>query len=89
LHLSLDVKSVIDSGEVMAVATDGNGTFVAFNKPFKDVDSITTGIKSVPPLEVVVDFQDVPNPVGFRVLVFDTAGHRVSQLVSWKARGVV
>lgn len=89
LHIHLDVKSVIDSGEVVAQAEDGNGTLVTFNKPFKDVDSITTGIDSIPPLTVVVDFQDIPNPVGFRVFVFDSAGNRVTQLVSWKARGVV
>lgn len=89
LRMSLDVKSVIDSGEVLALAEDGNGTLVTFNKAFKDVDSITTGVKSIPPLEVVIDFKDIPNPINFRLYVFDTAGTRVTQLVSWKARGVV
>lgn len=90
LQILLDVKREVDSGEVTALSTDVNGTTVTFNKPFKDVDSITvTPTKQVEPLEAIYEFVDVPNPTTFKVFVFDSTGNRITSLVSWKARGIV
>jgi hypothetical protein len=89
LRILLDVKREIDSGEVNAVNTDVGGTTVTFNKSFKDIDSITTSVHALEPITVNIDFVDIPNPVSFKVLCFDSAGVRISQLVSWKARGIV
>jgi hypothetical protein len=90
LTYSVDVKRELDSGGVTALATDANGTQVLFNKPFKDIDSITvTGTKAIEPLTIIYDFQDVPNPTGFKVYVFNSIGVRTTAAVSWKARGIV
>jgi hypothetical protein len=87
--VSLDVKQETDSGNINALAADADGTEVLFNKAFKDVNSITLTTASIEPLVAVYNFTDVPNPTGFKILVFDTAGNRINYLVSWKARGVV
>lgn len=89
IQITLDVKREIDSGFVIALATDPNGTHVTFNKPFKDIDSVTCTADSIEPIDVIYDFLDVPNPTGFQVYAMDTTGNRVTYLVSWKARGVV
>jgi hypothetical protein len=90
LTYSLSVKRENDGGEVNALLTDVGGTQVNFKKAFKDVESITCTTKSVTePYTVIFDFTDVPNPVGFRVYVFDSTGNRVSRVVDWKARGII
>ena len=90
LVILLDVKRDIDSGFVTALAADEGGTQVLFNKVFKDVDSITLGpTKQIEPMTAVYDFIDVPNPLGFKVFVFDSTGNRVTAVCSWKARGIV
>jgi hypothetical protein len=89
LAILLDVKYEMDSGFVNALSADSGGTVVTFNKTFKDIDSITvTPTKQPEPLMAIYDFVDVPNPVSFKVLVFDSIGSRVTSVVSWKARGV-
>lgn len=90
LNIRLNAKKENDGGEVNAVSTDSSGTIVYFNKPFKDIESITCTTKStVEPYTVIFDFNDIPNPVSFRVFVFDTVGARVTKTVDWKARGIV
>jgi hypothetical protein len=90
LNILLDVKRDVDSGEVTAILSDVGGTVVNFSKPFKDIDSITlTPTKQVEPLMAIYDFVDVPNPVSFKVFVFNSIGTRVTATVSWKARGIV
>jgi hypothetical protein len=90
LTYSLDIKHELDSGNIIALASDVNGTVVNFNKHFKDVDSITlSATKSTEPLTLIYDFQDIPNPVSFKIFVFNSIGTRVDAQVSWKARGVV
>ena len=88
LQVRLDVKQLTDSGEIAAVSTDVGGTVVTLNKAFKDIDSIVATVKQTVRREVVVDFVDTPNPTTFKVLVFDSAGARVSDTVYWVARGV-
>ena len=90
LTITLNVKRENDGGEVAAVATDPGGTVVNFNKLFRDIESITCTTKStLEPFVVIFDFQDVPDPRSFKVLVFDTMGARVSRTVDWKARGII
>lgn len=90
LFVNLAVKRENDGGEIVASAADNLGTQVNFTKVFKDVESVTATIRTPQePYTVVVDFQDVSNPVGFKVFVFDSTGNRVSKTVEWKARGVV
>lgn len=87
-RIMMDVKKETDSGSVTALSTDAGGTEVTFNKTFKDVNSITLTTNSIQPITAVYDFTDVPNPTSFKILVFDSAGYRITYPVSWKARGV-
>lgn len=89
LRFLLDVKREVDGGTIEALAADVSGTDVTFNKTFRDIDSITLTPLSTDFCVAVYDFVDVPDPTGFSVYVFDSAGSRVDKTVSWKARGVV
>ena len=89
LKASLDIKYGTDSGDVEADSTDVSGTFVAFNKAFRDVNSITLTCLDTVPIYVVYDFTDVPDPAGFYVYAFNSSGTRVTKTVSWKARGII
>jgi hypothetical protein len=90
LTFSLDVKREMDSGNIIAQATDVDGTVVLLNKAFKDVDSINvTPTKTIEPLTIIYDFVDIPNPTSFKVLVFNSTGVRVTAEVSWQVRGIV
>jgi len=90
LTIDVNVKRENDGGEIAALLTDALGTEVFFNKPFKDVESITVSVKSTTePYRAIFSFVDVPNPVSFFVFAFDTTGNRVSKTVDWKARGIV
>lgn len=87
---SINVKREVDGGEVSALSTDVGGTTVVFNKAFKDVESLTATVKSTTePFITIIIFTDIPNPVSFKVMAFDTTGNRVSKTVEWKARGIV
>ena len=88
VHVRLDVKRDMDSGQVSALASDTGGTVVNFNKSFRDVEAIECTTKSSAPIYVVVDFVDIANPTFFKVLVYDSAGRRIDQLVYWMARGL-
>lgn len=88
-QIFLDVKREMDSGSITANAADSGGTTVLFNKAYKDVDSITLIANSLEPIYPIYDFVDIPNPVSFKVLIFDSAGKRITYLISWKARGIV
>lgn len=90
LQVFLTVKRENDGGEEIADEDDATGTEVFFNKDFKDIESVTATVKApVEPFTVVVDFADVPNPVSFKVYVFDSTGNRSTQVIEWKARGIV
>lgn len=89
LEARLDVRLETDEGTVSALASDGTGTTVTFNKAFKDISSITVSVLDTVEKKVIFDFTDVPNPTTFKVLVFDTAGARVNATVHWIARGVL
>lgn len=89
-RVAVQVKQSMDSGIISAVSSDPTGTFVNFNVPFKDVDSLTLTVEETTgPFTALYDFNDIPNPTGFSVYVFNTAGVRQSKEVSWKARGII
>lgn len=88
--VSLQVKREEDGGSITAVSTDVGGTSVLFNKTFHDIDSITATPRSaLEPYAVIINFTDIPDPLGFSVLVYDHSGNRVTKLLDWKARGIV
>lgn len=89
LQLRLDIKHTVDGGTVSVAAADQatGGTVVFFNKPFRDVDSITVAPKGAIEQNAIYDFVDVPDPVSFKILLFSTTGAPASGIVSWKARG--
>ena len=91
LSITLDVKRILDSGSIVANASDVDGTIVYFNRTFKDIDSITATPGSsgaLEPLKIVVNFVDIANPTFFHVFVFDETGNRRTYTIAWKARGV-
>lgn len=82
----LDIQLFLDSGSIVANASDVGGTLVTFSKTYNQVNSIT----------LAVDASNVRLPVyqsvtttSFKVLVFDSSGVRKTETVSWKARGVI
>ena len=89
ITIALSVKRDLDSGRVNVFAADTGGTQVLFNKPFKDVESITLTAEGLIEQTAIYDFVDVPNPLGFKILLFNIAGVRVNGTVSWKARGIL
>ena len=70
------------------VTLHGGGTVVSFNYTFIDVASIAVTPAATSAVIAVYDFVDVANPTSFKVLLFNTAGARVSGNFSWSARGV-
>lgn len=88
LNIRFDVKLKNDAGIGTANAADSGGTTVNFNVTFVDVESITVTPSGTAARIAVYDFVDAPNPTSFKVLLFDTAGTRVSGGFSWSVKGV-
>lgn len=87
----LYLKKKTDEGFASSLATDAGGTLVLFNKTFADVTAVIvtpvqqSGVK----IGWAMDFEDEPNPVGFRALFFDyDTGSRIDADFSWIVRGV-
>lgn len=89
LNTKLDVKLTSDGGTATCNASDAGGTVVNFNVPFIDVDAITTTALSTTPVTANYDFVDMPNPTSFKILLFNSAGTRVSGPASWGAKGSI
>jgi predicted phage tail protein len=87
LNVRLDIKIKNDMGNGTANSADTGGTTVNFNVPFVDIESIGVTPSGTTPRIAIYDFVDVANPTSFKVLLFDTAGNRVSGAFSWQARG--
>lgn len=86
LNIKLSSKLRTDSGSF--AITDANaGVWVAFGVPFVDASTPVCQANGTTPLICVVDFADAPNPTGFRVYLYTTAGARVTGSGSWTARG--
>lgn len=88
LNIRMAVKLRNDAGMSTANAGDASGTWVPFNIPFVDIQSVTVSAQGTTPLKAVYAFDDVPNPTGFYIYLFDQAGNRVTGVVSWSAKGV-
>lgn len=89
LQCLLNVHRETDAGTGSAVSTDAGGTTVLFNKAFRSVDSINVTPRSTVSAYAVVNFTSVVNPTSFKVLVFDSAGARLSKDFDWIARGII
>lgn len=87
INLRIDSKLINDAGTATCSASDVGGTTVNFNIPFVDVVSIEVTPKGTTAVIPVYDFNDVPNPTSFKVLLFSTSGTRVSGDVSWSVKG--
>ena len=87
LNLTVDVKIKNDTGTGTASASDSGGTTVNFNVTFVDVQGIAVTPNTTSAVIAVVDFQDVPNPTSFKVLLYNTSGVRVSGNFTWQCRG--
>lgn len=87
LNIKLSGKLKTDSGSGSAVSTDVGGTTVSFGVAFIDVNSIVVTPSGTAARYALYDFVDAPNPTTFKVLLFDSAGARVSGGFSWTARG--
>ena len=88
LNIRMDYKIKSDAGMGQADHLDTGGTWVAFNATFADVHSIGVTPQNTAPVFAVYDFTDTPDPTGFRVLIFDSAGNRIDCPFSWTATGV-
>lgn len=89
VFVKVDTKKQTDSGTKAAVSTDVGGTVTSFNLPFLDITSIVVTPQATSSVTPVVDFSDVPNPTSFKVLLFNTAGTRVSGDFRWTAEGII
>lgn len=87
LNIKLSGKLKTDSGAGSAVSADSGGTVVLFTAGFIDVQAIVVTPAGTAARYAIYDFADVPNPTSFKVLLFDSAGNRVSGDFSWTARG--
>ena len=89
LRFRLDSKLKNDAGSATCSASDTGGTQVNFNAAFVDVQSITlTPASGGSARYALYDFEDTPNPVGFKILLYDASGNRVSGTCSWSVKGV-
>ena len=88
LNIKMAFKLKGDAGSGTANSGDSGGTQVNFNETFVDVEAITVTANATASVTAVYDFTDTPNPTGFKVLLFDASGNRVSGGFSWSAKGV-
>lgn len=87
LLIKIDAKQKTDTGTVSAVAGDAGGTTVTFAQAFSSVASITLTPLGTTARYAIYDFAGGANPTTFKVLLYDSAGARLSGTVSWTARG--
>ncbi|MFO1083113.1 MAG: phage tail protein [Reyranellaceae bacterium] len=91
--LRIDAKEKTDTGTAAVLGAgdpgyDAAGTPVAFAKSFGSIKSIQLTAAGTAQRTAVYSFAGGANPTGFKILLFDDAGTRVSGTVSWTARGV-
>ena len=87
LNIRLDQKQRSDNGMATCNAGDTGGTVVNFNTQFYAVTSITVTPQGTTVLVPVYDFAGGANPTGFKILLFNSAGARVSGTASWNVKG--
>lgn len=86
LNIKLSVKNRTDSGSgVITNAT--TGVYIPFGYAFIDADTPIVQPQGTVPLIAVVDYTDTPNPTGFTVYLYTTAGVKTTGSFSWTVRG--
>jgi hypothetical protein len=89
LNVRYDIKQRTESGRVQCLASDSGGTPVLFTGSYVDVASIIVSPKAGGAARSgACAFEDVPNPTGFTVLLYDATGTRVDGEASWSMKGV-
>lgn len=88
LSYVLDLKLKTYQGMTACNAGDAGGTTVDITGRFIDVQAITVTPAGTSAMYAIYDFVDAPNPTQFKILLFNTAGTRVSGTASWVVRGV-
>lgn len=84
----LDLKLKTHQGMTSCNSGDAGGTSVDITGIFLDVQAITVTPQATTDVHAVYDFTDAPSPTSFKILLFNTAGSRVSGTASWTVRGV-
>lgn len=95
INVRLDSKLKTITRSVACNSADSGGTTVYLTddetsggvKLFLDVDAIQVTALGTTPVIAIYDFTDVPEPLSFKVLLFNTAGTRVSGTASVTVRG--
>ena len=89
--ISMYVKRENDGGNfVIPTPPTAGGDFVSFKKTnFKFIESITVTPETDIEAYAVYDYDAVPNPLGFKVFLFNNTGARIGGPISWKARGIL
>lgn len=85
--ISLQIEEETDI--VACLAADSGGTIQTFSKHFLDVQDIQLTVEGTDSFYAVLNFNDIPNPPNFQVLVFDQDGNRVDASVRARTRGAV
>lgn len=86
--IKLDKKITTDVGRATVSSSDPTGTFIPFNIQFLDTFKPAFRFYGTQNVDVVIDHQDIPNPTGFEVYVFDAdTGVRLSGEGSWSVDG--
>jgi len=87
LNVKLDAKKKRISGMIQCNAADAGGTALDITGEFSDVTSITGTPQGTTAANVVIDFNDVPNPTTVNFLVFDNNGNRLDRQISYSIEG--
>src|SRR6187402_321666 len=89
--ISMYVKRENDGGNfIIPTPPTAGGDFVSFKKTnFKFIESITVTPETDIEAYAVYDYDAVPNPLGFKVFMFNNTGARIGGPISWKARGIL
>lgn len=87
IRYNADTKLKNESGMITCNAADAGGTTVTFNTAFFDVASIDVTARGTTPITAMYDFVDAPNPTSFKILLFNSAGARVSGPASYSIKG--
>lgn len=88
-RIALNVRLENDGGQITANKADAAGTVVTFTKNFKRIVSITLTSKQLHPVTMIYDFSFPANPTTFKVLAYDSSGNRITEDITWAARGVI
>jgi hypothetical protein len=85
---NLDVKLKTVQGVQTCNSGDAGGTTVDITGQFVDVQAIVVTPLATTARYATYDFTDTPNPTSFKILLWDTAGSRLTGDASWTIRGV-